>query len=103
MLLGDLIARFTDQAVAEEAVLALGDLTMLARLREEVDATGLDLGECVVAATRRYAAEASDEEWVTLMGVMGKESDPGAVFLRRALSHVHRQAAAGGCGHGGCA
>ena len=37
MLLGDLITRFSDQAVAEEAVLALGDLTMLALLREEAD------------------------------------------------------------------
>lgn len=103
MLLGDLITRFSDQAVAEEAVLALGDLTMLALLREEADATGLGLGECVAAAARRYAAEASDEEWVTLMGVMGKEPDPGAVFLRRALVHAHRRPDTSGCGHGGCA
>lgn len=88
MLLGDLIAKFSNEAVAEEAVLALGDLATLASLREQAEASGLPLGACMAAATRRYADQATDEEWITLMAVMGKADDPGAVFLQRALAHA---------------
>jgi hypothetical protein len=65
VLLGDLLARFTDKAVVEEAVLATGDLVLLAKLREQATANGLDLGTYAAAAVSRYAADASDEEWIT--------------------------------------
>jgi hypothetical protein len=87
MLLGDLIARFDDEAVAEEAILVLGDLAMLSGLRDQAASNGLSIGAYVAAAARRYAAAASDEEWITLLGVMGKSQDPGAAYLQRALSH----------------
>lgn len=99
MLLGDLIARFDDEAVAEEAVLAIGDLAMLAVLREQAAESGLGIGACMAAATRRYAAEASDEEWLTLIGLMARTQDPGAVYLRRAVAYACQQPDAGGCGH----
>jgi hypothetical protein len=101
MLLGDLIARFDDEAVAEEAVLAIGDLAMLATLREQAAATGLGVGACMATAARRYAAEASDEEWITLLGVMGKAEDPGAAYLKRALAYGVRAPHERTCGHGG--
>jgi hypothetical protein len=46
------------------------------------------LGEFVFAraAVRRFAAAASDEDWVSLMGQMGRAVDPGRVLLRRALA-----------------
>ena len=90
MLLGDLIARFTDKAVVEEAVLAIGDLVLLAALREHAAADGLDLGTYAAAAVRRYAADASDEEWITLMGAMGRTEDPGAIYLKRAFAFTLR-------------
>jgi hypothetical protein len=88
MLLGDLLSRFDDENVAQEAVLALGDLAMVARLREAADANGLAFGALAAGAVRRYAAEASDEEWTTLMGVLSRAPDPGSACLRRALAHV---------------
>jgi hypothetical protein len=88
MLLGDLLSRFEDEDIAEEAVLQLGDLAMIARLREAADAGGLAFGTFAAGAVRRYAAEASDEEWTTLMGVMSRAPDPGAACLRRALAYV---------------
>ena len=100
MLLGDLIARFDDEAVAEEAVLALGDLAVLAALRERAAAMGLPIGACMAAAARRYADHASEEEWVTLLGQMGQAQDPGAVYLRRALAYACRPISAT-CGHAG--
>ncbi|MBL8571397.1 MAG: hypothetical protein JNK84_20160, partial [Phreatobacter sp.] len=42
---------------------------------------GIYAAECVAD----YADTASDEEWTTLMGQMGRADDPGAVLLRRAL------------------
>ncbi len=93
MLLGDLISRFSDEAVAEETVLAIGDLAMLAALREQSAETGLGIGAYMAAAARRYASEASDEEWITLMGVMGRAPDPGAAYLKRAFTYVSRQIA----------
>ena len=88
MLLGDLIARFAVKAVIEEAVLAIGDLVLLAALREQATADGLDLGTYAAAAVRRYASEASDEEWITLMGAMGRTEDPGAIYLKRAFAYT---------------
>ncbi len=88
MLLGDLLARFDDEGIASEAVLGLGDLALNATLRTAAEADGLTLGAYAAAAVRRYAAEATDEEWVSLMGALGRAQDPGAVCLRRALTYV---------------
>jgi len=92
MLLGDLIAQFTDETVAEEAILGLSDLALLAELRAQAQASGLDLGAYAAAAVNRFASEASDEEWVTLIGAMGRAQDPGAIYLKRALAYAIRQA-----------
>ena len=87
MLLGDLLARFDDDVIAEEAVLALGDLTWLGRLRAQAELIGQPLGDYARSAVRRFAAEANDEEWVTLLGALARAEDPGAVCLKRALAH----------------
>ncbi len=88
MLLGDLLARFDDEGIANEAVLGLGDLALAAKLRAAAEGDGMTLGGYAAAAVRRYAAEASDEEWVSLMGALGRARDPGAACLRRALNHA---------------
>jgi hypothetical protein len=88
MLLGDLLARFGDETVAAETLLGIGDLPLLAALREQAEASELSLGAYAAVAVRRYASEASDEEWITLMGALGRADDPGATCLMRALAHV---------------
>ena len=90
MLLGDLLARFDDESLATEAILSLGDQSLLATLRERADADGLQLGTLAVAAVQRYSAEASDEEWIALMGALARSKDPGLTCLKRALLHVTR-------------
>jgi hypothetical protein len=99
VLLGDLIARFQDEAEAEQAVLAIGDLAMLAALREHAAATGLGIGASMATAARRYAVEATDGEWITLLGAMGEANDPGSVYLKRALAYVREGAKPDQCGH----
>ena len=91
MLLGDLLARFTDEAVAAEAILQIGNLALAVKMQDEAEAEGVTLGAYAAAAVRRYAAEASEEEWVTLMGALQRATDPGGVCLQRAFAHGLKQ------------
>jgi len=87
-VLGELLARFSDESAAAEAVLGLSDLRLLSALRAQADAKGLSLGACVAQAVRRYADHAPDEEWITMMGVLGRAEDPGLAFITRALTRA---------------
>jgi hypothetical protein len=88
MLLGDLLKRFTDESVAAEAVASIGDLALFVSVRDEAEARGLEVGTFAASAVRQYAAHASDEEWVTLLGALNSDSDPGTVCFKRALAHA---------------
>ncbi len=88
MLLGDLLAAFDDETVAAETVMRTGDLALMARLRAQAEADGMTLGNCAASAVRRFAAEASDERWVTLMGALARAQDPGLECLKHALGYV---------------
>jgi hypothetical protein len=99
MLLGDLLARFHDENIATETVLGCGDLALIAGLKEQAELNGQTLGSYAAGAVRRYAAGASDEEWVTLMGALGRAEDPGAVCMRRAFDHVLQEDRRRACNH----
>lgn len=92
MLLGDVLARFDDETVAAETILRLGDLRLVAMLRERAEAEGQTLGDFAAGAVRRFAGEASDERWLTLMGAMARADDPGAVCLKHALGYALEEA-----------
>ena len=93
MMLGDLVARLADETAVEETLFGLTDLALLADLRAQADASGLDLGPYAAAAASRYASDAPEEEWVTLIGAMSRSQDPGAVYLKRAFAYATRQPA----------
>jgi len=86
MLLGDLLGRFRDDASAAEALLALGDLRLVAAVRGHAAAEGLEPGAFVARAVRRYAEGASDDEWITLLGTLARSADPALTFIKRAVS-----------------
>jgi hypothetical protein len=90
MMLGDILSRLTDDGQATEIILDAGDLPLLAAMRAHAEAAGLDLATFARSALQRYAAEASDEEWITLMGLIGRTSDPGQVCLKRAFNNALR-------------
>ena len=81
-----------DGTAIEETLLSLADLALLAELRAQADADGLELGAYAAAAATRYASEASEEEWVTLLGAMARTQDPGLIYLKRAFVHATRRA-----------
>ena len=85
MLLGDIIAGLEDDATADEALIALGDLALTARVADAAAREAMTRGEFVAACVGQFAANASDEAWVTVLGQMGRVEDPGRVLLRRAL------------------
>ena len=89
-MLGDILARLTDETTAVETILGAGDLTLLAVVKERAAAEGLNLAACVTHTVQRYTHEASDEEWVTLIGLMNRANDPGTLCLKRAFEHAQR-------------
>lgn len=88
MQLGDLFGQFCDESIAAETILRLGDIVLIARLREQASATGQSLGAYATNAAQRYAADASDEEWLSLMGALSGAKDPGAVYMQRAFTYL---------------
>ena len=87
-MLGDILARLTDETTAVETILGAGDLALLTVVKERATVEGLDLAACVTQTLQRYTHEASDEEWVTLIGLMNRADDPGAICLKRAFAFV---------------
>jgi len=85
-MLGDLLASLSDEATATETILRSGDLRLLTAAREQAGAEGLELGAYVTRAMQRYATGASDEEWITLLGLLNRAADPAAACLQRALA-----------------
>lgn len=87
-MLGDLLAKLSDEAVALEAILGAGDPKLVSAARDRAAAEQLTLGAYVARSVQRYASAASDEEWVTLLGLLNRAADPGGVCLKRALAHA---------------
>jgi len=85
-MLGDLIARFDDEAVASETLLSLGDLVLTASLAALAAENGVSAGAFAMRSVGEFVNSASDEDWLKLVGKMARVENPGAVFLRCALS-----------------
>lgn len=88
MLLGDIIARFEDEAVVSETLVAMDDLALIARIAALAAENNLSAGEFATHSIGRFVNGASDEEWLTLIGRMSRADNPGQVFLRHALSNA---------------
>ncbi len=100
MMLGEVIERLDDEAFATESMIALNDLTLLA----EIDRAARDAEETpaiyAAGAARRFASQASDDDWLALMSAVARADDPGVACLRRMLLWSLRyDAAACGCAH----
>ena len=86
MQIGELIARFEDEAVATEALIGLGDIVLTSEVSRAAAAKKMTIGEFAATAVQRFANRATDEDWLTLLGRMSRADDPGQIFLRFILS-----------------
>ncbi len=88
MLLGDLLARCRDEVYVSEMLLDMGHLPLIAAMKKAAAAEDMPLGAYAVEALGRYSALADDEEWLTMIGQIGRADDPARAFLLRAFAAV---------------
>ncbi len=98
MLLGDVIARFEDEAFVNETLIALDDLALTARVFTLAAENNVSAGDLAAQSVGRFVNGASDEEWLMLIGRMSRADNPGQVFLRHVLSNASRYPREYGCG-----
>lgn len=83
MQLGAVLNHLENEATAGAALQALGDIVLLAR----VEAMGAEHDEApgvyVANGARRFAARASDEDWLGLMNAIERTTDPGRAVLEK--------------------
>ena len=97
MLLGDVIAKFEDEAFVNETLIALDELAFSARVFSHAADIKVSVGEFAAESVGRFVNSAIDEEWLTLLGLMARTDNPGQVFLRQALSSALPHAKECGC------
>lgn len=98
MQLGDVIAKFEDEAFVNETLVALDDLALTARVFTSAAENNVSAGEFAAQSVGQFVNGASDEEWLTLIGLMSRADNPGQVFLRRVLSNALPHPQGCGCG-----
>ena len=91
MLLGDVIAHLSDETIAAETILGLGDLSLLTDMQRQAESAGLPLGAFTALLVRSFADTASDEEWTSMLGAMRRAEDPGELLLQRAFARTLAQ------------
>lgn len=89
-MLGTLIMRLDRPGAAEEALLAAGELPLLAALSAAAARLDLPTGRFASLAVRRFVERAEDEDWLQLQAIMTGAEQPGldalCAILRRAVA-----------------
>jgi hypothetical protein len=85
MQIGALVERMKRDDDAGEALTALGDLVLFAEVVAMGDRFDEGPAAYTAGAVARFAAGASDEDWMSLIGALERSREPGQEFLVRAL------------------
>lgn len=83
MQLGALLNHLENEATAGAALQALGDIVLFARVEAIGAEHDEDPGVYVANGARRFAARASDEDWLGLMNAIERAADPGRAVLEK--------------------
>lgn len=92
-MLGELIARLDRPEVAAATLIALGDPELMARIESRAAASGSTTAQYVARTARRFVDRADDDQWLRIVGIMGRADDPGLAALRAILRHSLEDAA----------
>lgn len=91
-MLGDTVKRLAEPGVAEATLIEAGELALLARLEQAAPMLGTTAGELAAFVVRRWLAAAADDDWLRLLGVMGRSDQPGlaaiVLMLEQALGEL---------------
>ncbi|MCZ8311136.1 MAG: hypothetical protein O9320_09805 [Magnetospirillum sp.] len=102
MLLGTILKRLGHAADAAQALDAMNDIVRLAEVEAMADRHAESPAEYVCGATRRFAADASSEDWLALMTAIERSDDPARAtldnMLRWSLARDATGPTATGCG-----
>ena len=85
MLLGVLVAKIQNPSFTEETLMALDDLPLMYGIAEAAKESGMTASVFVKRAIGRFIDNATDEDWLTLIGLMTGVDNPRQVLLRRIL------------------
>jgi hypothetical protein len=105
MLLGVVLERLGDEVFAAETLIALEDLPLMVEVGAAGRQFGESIGEYASGASRRFAALASDEDWLSLMTTLERADDAGMACLKHMLDWSLRHDATesdDGCAGGQC-
>ena len=86
MLLGQVLQQLGDAGFAAETLVGLDDLPLLDDLETTREQFGESAPDYAIGAVRRFAAFASDDDWLALMGALERSDDPGVACLRNILA-----------------
>jgi hypothetical protein len=81
MQLGEIIRTFSEDVAANEALLALDDISLFAEVKHTAERFDETTGEYASGSVRRFANLASSEDWLGLMNIIERAGDPGADCL----------------------
>lgn len=91
MLLGAILQHLQEEPGAATALQTIGDAALLAELRDMGAHFGETPAEYAINATRRYAASATDDDWLALMTALERGDDPARICLDRMLRWALRR------------
>ena len=105
MLLGQVLQQLGDETSAAEALLTMGNLPLIVEIETAGRQFGESPGEYAAGAARRFAAVASNEDWLGLMTALERADDAGAACLKHMVEWALRRDATesdDGCGSSHC-
>lgn len=83
LILGELLAAAQRTVAESDVAVILHDSALLARIDEAAENLGIARNMFILGAVQAFEREASPDDWVSMMGVVAKEPDPGKACLRR--------------------
>lgn len=103
MQLGMLLNHLENDATAGAALQALDDIVLFTRVEAMGAEHDEEPGEYVANGARRFAARASDEDWLGLMNAIERADNPGRAVLEKiVLWSLDKDMVADQSPHAGC-
>ena len=81
MLLGSILEHLADEPSAATALEALGNIVLLTKVTDMGRLHDESPGEYTSGAARRFAASATDEDWLGLVTLIERSDDPARTLL----------------------